>query len=409
MEKDTMAKQKECNALKERCASLEAQNNALQQRLNDMQRKEVPRDKRDVYEVDAKAHASKPASGLERVKSSRDRSLPQPQCEKPKEEEEMPQLRCEQQSLAHAAEGTRDAHGPGSARDAGENEGPSVWSNGVFDTKRQAPVEFVMQNLAQNLRDGFLGACVQGAPCSGIDVTCEQDVSGEMHHSVGEVCIAEFASPRPQNRYRTSQIRAPSPSEGAKRVDTNAPLAAVPMQVCSTQCKEVITVGEKGNLETSDFLDDVKLRADALRSSGSTRHSVRHLARDGCCIEEEEEEFPTACEDDVIADLNRALQGLPADASGFGNSLDESMSYMADMGTSVDEGVSGVGFSVPDLPISRLGENRASAPSAVTKLQQPPRTIFFPQPPVHSSPLVYHSGHYQGWSQRSSKRGASPI
>jgi hypothetical protein len=404
LEEHTLAKQKECNILQERCASLEAQNNELQQRLNEFHKKQAPREKRETLDTHPKVHAGRQSNGQERWKSHR--SLPQSQpIFSPRKHEEIGRAKKDQQSQIHSARGPQDAD---------KTQGHEGWSNGVFDTKNQAPVEFVLENIAQNIRESFLSACVQGAPCSGIDRNCEQDVSGEMHHSVGEVCIAEFASPRPQNRYRA---RATSPGVGTKRVDGDAHLAALPMQVSSTEGgKEVATNSESALQEHSGFLDDVKLRADALRSNGNL--SARHLARDGHCIDEEEgptnEPHPgdrsftprndfDSPSDDVISDLNNALQGLPADASGFGNSLDESM-----MGASVDESVSGTGFCVPDLPIPRLGETRARAPSAVAPKLQPPRTVFFPQPPVHSSPLVYHSGHYQGWSQRTTKRGSSP-
>jgi hypothetical protein len=38
--------------------------------------------------------------------------------------------------------------------------------------------------------------------------------------------------------------------------------------------------------------------------------------------------------------------------------------------------------------------------------RQPPRSVFFPDPPAHAAPRVYHAGHHRQWSRRVSKKGA---
>jgi hypothetical protein len=117
---------------------------------------------------------------------------------------------------------------------------------------------------------------------------------------------------------------------------------------------------------------------------------------------------PKTVEEEVTLDLSNILQGTPADK--INNSLEGSMM----MGASVDESFEKDGFGVPELPEPKLGECRPAgtaellARAAAVNVPQPPRTVFFPSPPVGSNQVVYHAGHHQGWSQRVTARSLSP-
>lgn len=195
------------------------------------------------------------------------------------------------------------------------------------------------------------------------------------------------------------------------------------------------------------FMDDVKLRADVsrLKKSGKPARCGNSTVREGCEFYEEKgmthhslkgspssqrisegsHEGDSPEPDSVNLDLSDILwgktEGCPMlsspvlgsdDGRSPGKSLDGSM-----MGGSVgDESFAEDGFRVPGLPEPRLCERRpANTPSHSPQPSpqkdpppQPKRTVFFPAPPVSAATTVFHAGHYQGWSQRSTGRSLSP-
>jgi hypothetical protein len=319
----------------------------------------------------------------------------------------------------------------------------------MFGEKQQAPREIALRTVAETAYAGIIDM-MQGPPCClGVDASLEQesllntkqtDLSAErLHHSIGEVCIAEVASPQKKGRRRVEldTSKGPAPCVGAKKVDNSAGLVSVPAQ--AALYKEAFTFSEatpqskvpKGDMQPTEkplqaplaspippepdgdqstgFMDDVKLRADALRSRSKAGRCG--LVRERCEFYVEEDssttcqpnpsnrgsprndviEFDSPNGDQVIMDLSNILQGFPTDGSALGNSLDESM-----MGASVDESFHHC-IIVPDLPEPRLGETRKGALEAVP---QPKSTVCFPAPPVSAQPVVFHAGHHKGWSQR---------
>lgn len=117
-----------------------------------------------------------------------------------------------------------------------------------------------------------------------------------------------------------------------------------------------------------------------------------------------------------------SISRTPVSKVVLGDSLDDSY-----MGNSVDESFHGKDFGVPDLPQPKLGDVNpangmrpvlravpvgSSIPAALAgssyDLGTPPHgTVFFPAPPTNPSARVYHKGHHQSWSSRSSSKGNS--
>jgi len=193
-----------------------------------------------------------------------------------------------------------------------------------------------------------------------------------------------------------------------------------------------------------DFMDDVKLRADVtrLKKSGKPARCGNPSIRDSSefpeashrkgspqttqrspgseRISEGSREFSSP-EDQVCLDLSEIMQakaeGCPVLGSEDGRSLDDSM-----MGASVDESFEREGgIGQVAMPETRLFDSRPNKEMALKNASardaghcaqiqpQPNRTVFFPAPPVSAASTVFHKGHYQGWSQRSTtSRSLSP-
>lgn len=328
-----------------------------------------------------------------------------------------------------------------------------------------------MRTLVSSLHEGLLGV-LQGTPC------CVGQELGQVpednfpfderppRHSIGEVNIADIASPQRQRRrqaeawalaqngspstvspsgqYRRSKSKSPGgqthrlmakalkaePMPSSKMPNINEEQLSVrssPSQGAQRSIVVSQSCGHQGADLSGDggFLDDVRLRSDAVRPKHGVkpgRASPAVLLREKCDFSlDEMGETATArgstkgdraCEspdgeENVILDLSNILQACPADGSVLGNSLDESMmgaNAMDDCDENIEDNPL---IRVPDLPEARLGECRRVA-DVQPAAPAPNRTVSFPAPPQAACNPIYHKGHYQGWSQRKATRSLSP-
>jgi hypothetical protein len=261
---------------------------------------------------------------------------------------------------------------------------PEISFTGPNDSELQIREHFPMQEAASNSDAVSSAAWFEGEVCIvTASERCTSPHKGEIHRTFTEVCVTKLASPQRHNlsspqrhmsspqghSFKSSHI---PPGVGAKRIDSGALLPAVP--VCF---KEPFTFSESG------LLDDVSLRAHAGHQSGSPRRgSPRRGHRNASSPFDRErcepldsaspqrlqtQESDTTAED-VLLDLSNVLDGVHG--SLLGNSLDESM-----LGAGIDETFD--------------GEPSSQRP------QPTPSTIFFPAPPVNSTPLAFHAGDSQ--------------
>lgn len=201
-----------------------------------------------------------------------------------------------------------------------------------------------------------------------------------------------------------SEAPPPSSSASSSRPPTT------PQQMASVPCE--------------GFIDDIRLRP-RVKSSASSKipHHGSSIARESSDVHDasavrrgsldniNSEGDEWQCDLDVSEILHGREGGLPVLGSDHGHSLDESMMGGVDESFERDGPREGPFFSVPDLPEPRLScrPSNVAAGAPQPQPQAPARTVFFPAPPENAAKLVYHKGHYQGWSQRSTSRSLSPT